>query len=77
MYNPITKLVAKNISRFRESAYGGTFRKDGKLLCAGGEESHVKLFDVSSKSMLRLFSGHTAPVTRIMFTNFMIIEAWI
>ncbi|XP_026463965.1 U3 small nucleolar RNA-associated protein 15 homolog [Ctenocephalides felis] len=69
LYNPITKLVAKNISRFRESAYGGTFRKDGKLLCAGGEESHVKLFDVSSKSMLRLFSGHTAPVHRTSFTS--------
>lgn len=54
VYNPITKLVAKNLSRFRENAYGATFRSDGKLLCVGGEEKKVKLFDVSSKSLLRL-----------------------
>lgn len=53
IYNPITKLVVKNLSRFRESAYGASFRNDGKLLCAGGEEGNVKLFDVASKSLLR------------------------
>lgn len=53
VYNPITKLVVKNLSRFRENAYGGSFRADGRLLCTGGEESAVKLFDVSSKSLLR------------------------
>lgn len=53
IYNPITKLVVKNLSRFRECAYGGTFRSDGRLLCTGGEEAVVKLFDVSSKSLLR------------------------
>lgn len=53
IYNPVTKLVTKNLSRFRENAYGATFRSDGKLLCAGGEEANVKLFDVSSKNLLR------------------------
>ncbi|KAK4883537.1 hypothetical protein RN001_006856 [Aquatica leii] len=67
VYNPITKLVVKNLSRFRENAYGGTFRWDGKLLCSGGEETNVKLFDVSSKGLLRLFKGHTAPVHRTLF----------
>lgn len=67
IYNPITKLVTKNLSRFRENAYGGCFRSDGKLLCAGSEETNVKLFDVSSKSLLRLFKGHTAPVHRTFF----------
>lgn len=69
IYNPITKLVSKNLSRFRENAYGGSFRSDGRLLCAGGEEKHVKLFDANTKSLLRLFKGHEAPVHRTFFTN--------
>ncbi|KAK5650583.1 hypothetical protein RI129_001612 [Pyrocoelia pectoralis] len=69
IYNPITKLVVKNLSRFRENAYGATFRSDGKLLCAGGEETNVKLFDVSSKGLLRLFKGHTGPVHRTFFLH--------
>lgn len=53
VYNPVTKLVVKNLSRFRENAYGAVFRSDGRLICAGGEEANVKLFDVSTKSLLR------------------------
>nr|CAD7255865.1 unnamed protein product [Timema shepardi] len=68
IYNSITKLVSKNLNRFQETAYGGSFRPDGKLLCAGGEESHVKLFDVSSKSLLRVFKGHSSAVHRCFFT---------
>lgn len=60
-------MVVKNLSRFRENAYGATFRSDGKLLCAGGEEANVKLFDVGSKSLLRLFKGHSAAVHRTHF----------
>ncbi|KAJ3666286.1 hypothetical protein Zmor_001739 [Zophobas morio] len=69
VYNPITKLVAKNLSRFRENAYGAVFRSDGRLLCAGSEETHVKLFDVSTKNLLRLFKGHSAPVHRTYFVE--------
>ena len=68
VYNPITKLVTKNLSRFKQAAFGGSFRRDGKLLCAGGEEAAVKLFDVSTRNLLRLFSGHKAPVHRTFFT---------
>ncbi|CAK9805346.1 U3 small nucleolar RNA-associated protein 15 homolog [Anthophora plagiata] len=68
VYNPITKLVTKNLSRFKEAAYGGSFRSDGKLLCAGGEESVIRLFDVNTKSLLRIFSGHKASVHRTFFT---------
>jgi U3 small nucleolar RNA-associated protein 15 len=58
IYNPITHQVQKNFTRFKESAFGGSFRSDGKLLIAGTDEGHVKLFDVSSKSLLRIFKGH-------------------
>ncbi|ENN71254.1 hypothetical protein HUJ04_007695 [Dendroctonus ponderosae] len=69
IYNPITKLVTKNLSRFRENAYGAVFRSDGTLIVAGGEEKNIKIFDVSTKSMLRLFKGHSAPVHRVAFVN--------
>ncbi|XP_050330173.1 U3 small nucleolar RNA-associated protein 15 homolog [Bactrocera neohumeralis] len=69
IYNPITKLVVKNLSRFQETAYGGTFRQDGRLLVAGDEQGLVKLFDPSSKNVLRLFKGHRGPVHRAQFTQ--------
>lgn len=69
IYNPITKLVAKNLSRFQEAAYGGSFRKDGLLLVAGDEQACVRLFNVSSKHILRFFKGHKAPVHRTFFTS--------
>lgn len=53
VYNPVTKLVVKNLSRFRENAYGAVFKPDGRLICAGGEETNIKLFDVSTKNLLR------------------------
>lgn len=68
IYNMVTKLVVKNLSRFQKTAYGATFRQDGRLLAAGDEEGHVKLFDTTSRSILRLFKGHKAPVHRTYFT---------
>ncbi|XP_013169985.1 PREDICTED: U3 small nucleolar RNA-associated protein 15 homolog [Papilio xuthus] len=69
IYDPITKTVAKNISKFLEAAYGGSFRNDGRLLIAGSEEAAVKLFDIQSKNVLRVFTGHTGPVHRTFFTK--------
>lgn len=69
VFNPITKLVTKNLNRFKGVAYGGTFRKDGRLLCAGGDEAVVKLFEVNSRNLLRIFSGHKSAVHRTFFTS--------
>lgn len=69
VYNPITKLVVKNLSLFDGNAYGATFRKDGRLLVAGDENGSVKLFDTSSKNILRLFKDHKAAVHRTAFTS--------
>ncbi|XP_025409620.1 U3 small nucleolar RNA-associated protein 15 homolog [Sipha flava] len=69
VYNPVTKVVTKNLNKFKEAAYGATFRADGHLLCAGGEESVVRLFEVNTKSMLRQFRGHKAAVHRTFFTK--------
>lgn len=69
IYNPITKLVAKNLSKFQENAYGGSFRQDGRLLVAGDEQGLVKVFDTTSKNLLRIFKGHKAPTHRTFFTT--------
>lgn len=57
VYSPTSLQIHKTISRFKEVAYSGSFRSDGKLLVAGGDEGSVRLFDVDSKSLLRLFKG--------------------
>ena len=43
VYSAATNQVKKTISRFREVAYSGCFRHDGKLLAAGSEEGVVKV----------------------------------
>jgi U3 small nucleolar RNA-associated protein 15 len=67
IYNPLTKLVLKNITTFQKEAHGATFRKDGRLLVAGDDEGKIRLFDVNTKTLLRIFSGHRAPVHRTYF----------
>ncbi|XP_002036949.2 U3 small nucleolar RNA-associated protein 15 homolog [Drosophila sechellia] len=67
IYNLVTKLLIRNLSRFQKTAYGATFRQDGLFLAAGDEEGYVKLFD-STRNIMRLFKGHTAPVHRTFFT---------
>jgi len=69
VYSALTKLPVKNLNKFKETAYGGSFRSDGLLLCAGGQESVVRLFDVESRSLLRVFHGHTSSVRRSFFTS--------
>lgn len=48
------------LSRFKGVAYGATYRQDGKLIIVGGEIPHLKLFDPNTKSLMRIFKGHTA-----------------
>ncbi|XP_077864932.1 U3 small nucleolar RNA-associated protein 15 homolog [Saccoglossus kowalevskii] len=69
IYSPQTDEVVKTISRFKDTAYCGCFRNDGKLLIAGGEEGLVRLFDLGSRSILRTFTGHQRPVHVNRFTS--------
>ncbi|CAL8092690.1 unnamed protein product [Orchesella dallaii] len=67
LYHPITRMIHKNYNRFKEAAYGAVFRNDGKLLLAGSDECAVKLFEVTSKNLLRVFKGHQRAVHRCAF----------
>ena len=52
----------KQLSRFTDVAYSGMIRADGKLLVAGGEKPAVRVFDLSSRAVLRTMRGHTRSV---------------
>ena len=58
IYSPVTNTVKRTLGRFKDFAYGGSFRDDGKLLVAGGAHPVVQLFDVKSRGILRSFRGH-------------------
>lgn len=62
--------VKKTISRFKDVAFSGSFRNDSKLLVAGGAEGIVRVFDLSSRSILRQFNHvFKAPVRVTRFSS--------
>ncbi|KAJ8029205.1 U3 small nucleolar RNA-associated protein 15-like [Holothuria leucospilota] len=69
LFNPINNQVDRTFSRFKEKAYCGSFRHDGRLMVAGGEECVIKLLDISGRAILRFFSGHERPVHLSKFTS--------
>lgn len=42
------------MSSFQETAYGGIFCRDGRMLAAGDDAGCVRIFDTESRNMLRL-----------------------
>ena len=55
VYSGITNQVKKTISRFKEVAYSGCFRHDGKLLAAGSEVGVVKVTITAAGYVNRIF----------------------
>jgi len=66
IYNPQIKDVHKTIS-LKDEAFGATFRRDGKLLVVGATDGQVKVYDVATKTLLRVFRGHAAATHRCNF----------
>lgn len=69
IYDGVTSNLRKTISRFKDVAYGGSFRADSKLIAAGCQDSSISLFDVNSRIVLRSLTGHTGPVHRVRFSS--------
>jgi len=59
----------RTITRFKDTAYCGTFRSDGKLVAAGGENGVVQVFDANSRSLLRQMTSHKRPVHNVLFAE--------
>lgn len=51
--------VRRTIGRFKDTAHSPDFKPDGRLLVAGSDNGIVQLFQLSSRSILRQFKGHT------------------
>nr|XP_042910481.1 U3 small nucleolar RNA-associated protein 15 homolog isoform X2 [Parasteatoda tepidariorum] len=68
LYNTTNNEPQSTFSRFKKTAYGGNFRRDGKLLVAGSEDGFLRLFQVETSRLLRMFKGHKAPTHRCSFT---------
>lgn len=62
VYNGLTREVKRTFSRFKDKAYSGCFRQDGKLLVAGGEDGVVQIFETSSRTVLRQLKEHKRAV---------------
>ncbi|KAL6761546.1 WD40-repeat-containing domain protein [Haematococcus lacustris] len=61
VYNGHSRQVGRTFGRFKDTAYSGSFRSDGKLLVAGGQDGVVKVFDSGSRAMLRQLKAHKRP----------------
>ena len=56
IFNPLTNEVHKTLTKFKSAAHGGRFRRDGQLIAVGGDDGAVKIFDIASKTLLRLLT---------------------
>ena len=43
IYDGASSAPKRQVTRFKDRAYGGSFRRDGKLIVAGGEDSVVQV----------------------------------
>eukprot|EP00887_Chlorella_sp_A99_P001615 scaffold8.g1615.t1 len=62
VYDAATRAVKRTFSRFKDVAYSGVFRSDGRLLAAGSEDGVVQVFDSGSRALLRQLKAHRRPV---------------
>jgi U3 small nucleolar RNA-associated protein 15 len=62
VFDGTSSAVKRQFARFKDKAYGGSFRRDGRLIVAGGEDAVVQVFDSGSRALLRQLKGHKAPV---------------
>lgn len=67
VYSGATGAEKKKLSRFHDVVHAAAWRKDGRMLAAAGESKIVRVFDVSTRSLLREFKGHEAAVRAISF----------
>ena len=70
IYDSMTCTSKRSLSRFPDIAYSGSYRgSDGKVLVAGCEDSKIRVYDLSSRVVLRTLVGHTAPVKCVRFLS--------
>ena len=68
IFSSQSRRSTRTFSRFKDVAYSGVLRDDGKTLAVGGQQGMVQLFDMSSRSVLRKFTTHTRAVRAVRFS---------
>jgi len=69
IYGPHSQEPQRSFTRFKSTAYGGSFRGDGQLLVTGSEEGLIRLFDVNGRVALRQYNGHNKAVRVTSFLS--------
>lgn len=59
----------RTFARFKDVAYSGVLRDDGRALAVGGQQGVVQLFDCGSRAVLRKFSAHVAAVRAVRWSG--------
>ena len=62
IFSSKTRKVTKIHARFKDIAYSGHIRNDGRLLVAGDESGLIQVFDNQSRSILKTWDKHKQPV---------------
>lgn len=68
IFSSKTRSVTKTISRFKDVAYSGNIRQDGKLLVAGDATGLIQIFDLNTRAILRTWKKHDRPVQVTKFS---------
>lgn len=69
IYAGSNQAPSKTLSRFKDVVHCVAFRQDGGLLAASTADRIVKVFDLATKSVLRMFKGHNDAVRVVRFDN--------
>jgi U3 small nucleolar RNA-associated protein 15 len=65
LYSSANDKVQRAFSRFSDDAFSGRLRKDGKLIAAGDKSGYLKVFDTTTKAVLRQMKRHTGAVRAV------------
>lgn len=69
LYDPVSLEPSKSITRFQDVSLCSSFRPDGKLIAASDQKGMIQIFDLSSRMILRSFTGHEGPVWSVSMCN--------
>lgn len=69
VYDGATGREKRALTRFKDTVYSGTWRRDGQMVVCGSAKGHVQAVQPQSRAALRVFKGHTAPVHTTRFTG--------
>lgn len=68
VFSSKTRTVSKTISRFKDIAYSGHIRSDGKIIVAGDATGLIQVFNLASRAILKTWDEHKQPVQVTKFS---------